>query len=303
MTEKLKVVFIFGPTGVGKTDLALRVAQGIGEIISVDSMQVYKELEKGTAKPDNRALQSVPHHLVSIVSPDYRFSAGDFKNLASRAIYDIHHRGKIPILVGGTGLYFRALEYSLSDAPSADLELRKILYCEEEKEKGSLYVRLKSVDPKTARTLHPNDLVRIIRALEVHELSRKKFSDFKNGGTDVKFDALKIGLNIDRDELYKRLADRCKKMISGGLAGEVFGLLSRGYDERFPSMKGLGYSHFIQYFKGCRSFNEVIRLFIRDTKRYAKRQLTWFRREKGTILFRPTEYRSVRERIEHFAGF
>ncbi len=303
MTEKLKVVFIFGPTGVGKSELALRVAQGIGEIISVDSMQVYKKLEKGTAKPDKRALQSVRHHLVSIVSPDYRFSAGDFRKLASKAIYDIHRKGKIPILVGGTGLYFHALEYSLSKAPSADLELRKKLYREEEKMKGSLYVRLKSVDPKTAKTLHPHDLVRIIRALEVYDLSGKKFSDFKNLGADVKFDALKIGLNIDREELYEHLVQRCKKMISEGLAGEVFELLCGGYDERYPSMKGLGYSHFIQYFKGCRSFNEVVRLFIRDTKRYAKRQLTWFRREKGTIWFQPTDDRSVRERIERFAGF
>jgi tRNA dimethylallyltransferase len=270
MTEKLKVVFIFGPTGVGKTELALKVAQGIGEIISVDSMQVYKGLERGTAKPDKQALRSVPHHLVSIVSPDYRFSAGDFKKLASMAIYDIHRRGRIPILVGGTGLYFRVLEYTLSDAPSSDLELRKELYRKEETKRGSLYVRLKSVDPETARTLHPNDLVRIIRALEVYVLSGRKFSDYKTGGADVNFNALKIGLNIDRAELYKRLARRCNIMIVGGLAEE--------------------------------SLNEVDRLFIRDTKRYAKRQLTWFKREKETIWFRPTEYRSVRERIERFVG-
>jgi len=302
MSDKQKLVFIFGPTGVGKTDLAVSVARGIGEIISVDSMQVYRGLDLGTAKPDAEALQAVPHHLVSIVSPDYRFSAGDFRRMALSEIGKIRNRGRIPILVGGTGLYFRALEYDLAQAPKADVELREELYRREEQRRGWLYEQLMANDPETARHLHPRDLVRIVRALEIYELSGKRFSQYRDENPEPQFETKKIGLIIERELLYKRLERRCREMTQRGLAGEVYSLLQRGYDERYPSMKGLGYSHFIQYFKGCYAYSEVLRLFVRDTKRYAKRQLTWFRKEKGVSWYSPEHREKIRTHIREFAG-
>ncbi len=298
--KKNKLVFIFGPTGVGKTDLAVKIAYGIGEIISVDSMQVYQGLECGTAKPKTEHLKSIGHHLVSVIPPDYRFSAGDFKRLALKSIFDIYERGLLPILVGGTGLYFRALEYSMIDAPKACVKLREKLYKEEEENRGVLYKRLLQIDPKTADHLHPNDLVRIVRALEVYTLTGKRFSNYIQKENDNKFTILKIGVNIDRADLYKRLEVRCKRMVEYGLAREVYNLLIEGLTEKLPSMKGLGYSHFIQYYKGCYSYNETLRLFVRDTKRYAKRQLTWFRKENRTMWFHPNDYRSIRQRILAF---
>lgn len=300
MENKKRLIFIFGPTGVGKTRLAVNVSEGIGEIISVDSMQVYRGLDIGTAKPGEEERRRVPHHLIDIVPPDYRFSAGDFRRLALKAIDEIYGRMRIPVLVGGTGLYFRALEYSLIEAPPADLALRRSLYTEEEMEKGRLYRKLFEVDPETARKLHSNDLVRIIRALEVHALTGIRLSDFLKMKNQRKFEILKIGIIIDRKLLYSAIEERCREMVNRGLGGEVYRLLMQGYTEECPSMKGLGYSHFIQYFKGCYSSKEVLRLFQRDTKHYAKRQLTWFRREKGTFWHGPDEFQQVRERIDAF---
>jgi tRNA dimethylallyltransferase len=300
MSEKQKLVFIVGPTGVGKTDLAVKVAAGIGEIISVDSMQVYSEMDCGTAKPDAASLASVTHHLVSIVPPDYRFSAGDFRRRALAAIDEMGKSGKLPILVGGTGLYFRALEYTLSRAPAASPVLRDRLYREEEKRSGTLYNRLVEVDPETASCLHPNDILRIVRALEIYELSGTRQSLLMGQRPDPRFDILKIGLMIDRHTLYRKLESRCMHMIETGLPREVFSLLHRGYDERCPSMKGLGYSHFIQYSKGCVSRQETIRLFKRDTRRYAKRQLTWFSRDAAVSWYNPEQRDHIGARIREF---
>ncbi len=300
MDAAKKVVFIFGPTGVGKTELAVRVAAGIGEIISVDSMQVYRGLDCGTAKPAEAQLKKVKHHLVSIVPPDFRFSAGDFRRRALAAIDEIYLRKKIPFLVGGTGLYFRALEYNLSGAPDADTCLRNRLYHEEEQCKGMLYRRLLNVDHETAASLHPNDTVRIVRALEVCILSGRKFSDFIRESGESNVTPLKIGVTMDRHTLYKRIERRCMGMIGCGLHREVYRLLQDGYDERYPCMKGLGYGHFIQYYKGCRSYSETVRLFVRDTKRYAKRQFTWFKREKDVLWLGPDRHRRVKDCIESF---
>ena len=300
MSEKQKLVFIVGPTGVGKTELAVKVAQDIGEIVSVDSMQVYRDMDCGTAKPDKDTLAKVPHHLVSIVSPDYRFSAGDFRRRALDVIDGIDERGKTPLLVGGTGLYFRALEYTLSQAPAASPLLREKLYKAEERCRGALYTRLMEVDPSTAAGLHPNDLVRIVRALEIFELSGSRPSLFMGQKPDPIFDILKFGLMIDREQLYRRLEKRCMHMIEEGLPWEVYSLLHRGYDERYPAMKGLGYSHFIQYFKGCHGRREAVRLFVRDTRRYAKRQLTWFSKDSDVSWHSPDDSSKIRERIRDF---
>lgn len=299
--KRKRLVFVFGPTGVGKSELAVKVARGLGEIVSVDSMQVYQKLERGTAKPTALQLGSVRHHLVSIVPPTYRFSAGDFQRVAREAIDDIAGRGLLPILVGGTGLYFRALECNLDDAPKADTSLREEMYREEEKDKGSLYRRLLQVDPETACRLHPNDLVRVVRALEIYRISGRPSSDLMGGGEIKRYEILKFGINIERDKLYRNIELRCDRMVADDLAGEVCALLNEGLDEKLPSMKGLGYSHFIQCLKGCYSYEETKRLFKRDTKRYAKRQLCWFRREDAE-WFAPRQHGEIRRRVEEFTA-
>ncbi len=293
------LVYIFGPTGVGKTELACEVAKGIGEIISVDSMQVYRGLECGTAKPSEDQLSMVRHHLVSAVSPEQRFSAGDFRRKAVRLINEITGRGKIPIFVGGTGLYFRALEYDFIDAPKAQPQLREAFYEKEELDRGCLYRELMEIDPVYSRTVHKNDLLRIVRALEIYYTSGVRFSELteRNMSRRKRYSPLKIGINIDREKLYARIESRCVRMIDCGLGREVYGLLQKGYTEKLSSMKGLGYSHFIQYFKGCLSFEETYRLFIRDTKRYAKRQITWFSREPYTEWFGPDDSPIIRRKI------
>jgi tRNA dimethylallyltransferase len=300
--KREKLIFIFGPTGVGKSELAVKIAHGLGEIISVDSMQVYKGLECGTAKPEKRQLGIVKHHLISIIPATCRFSAGDFKSLAQEAISDISKRGFVPILVGGTGLYFRALEYNMDEAPKADTNLRELFYAEEERQKGVLFKKLMDIDPLTARRLHPNDLIRIIRALEIYQLSGVKFSDMVNRNSERQYRVLKVGITIDRKELYRKLEDRCMKMVKHGLADEVYKLLLDGLTERLPSMKGLGYSHFTQYYKGCLSYDETMRLFARDTKRYAKRQLTWFGKEEGVEWYHPGDCKEIRSRVEVFCN-
>ena len=276
------------------------MADGIGEIISVDSMQMYRGLDLGTAKPGKETLQRVPHHLLNIVKPDYRFSAGEFRQRALSAIAEIRSRGGMPFLVGGTGLYFKALEYRLSDAPGADESLRERLYREEEQCRGSLHEKLVRVDPGTARRLHPNDLVRIVRALEIHELSGRSPFEYLTGGGEQRFRILKIGLTMNREALSQRLEQRCMHMVGAGLAAEVHDLFRHGYDERCPSMKGLGYSHFMQYFKGCLSYGETLRLFVRDTKRYAKRQMTWFRKDRGVCWYNMDEREKIYKAILDF---
>lgn len=297
-------VFIFGPTAVGKTALACEVAKDIGEIVSVDSMQVYRSLECGTAKPSEEQLRTVKHHLVSAISPEQRFSAGDFRKKSVQLIREIMARRKVPIFVGGTGLYFRALEYDFINAPKAQPALREDLYNREESDRGCLYRELMSVDPDSALSVHQNDLLRIVRALEIYYTAGVRFSELTGSyqkGLRSYF-PLKIGISIDREKLYARIESRCIRMIERGLGREVCGLLHKGYTEKLPSMKGLGYSHFIQYFKGCRSLDDTIRLFVRDTKRYAKRQLTWFRGESNTEWFGPHDASVIREKIIAFAG-
>ena len=291
------IIFLFGPTAAGKTELACALAEGIGEIISVDSMQVYREMDIGTAKPTDAQRLRVPHHLVDVVPPNRRFSAGDFRRIASRLIEEVHKRGKVPFLVGGTGLYFKTIEYDLLDVPPGDLRLRDSLYRMEEKSPGILHDRLKSVDPVAAERLHPNDILRIVRALEIVQCTGSAYSRFLGREKRKVISPLKIGVTLQREELYRRIEERCSKMIASGLAREVHSLIQRGCTEKHSSMNGLGYSHYVQYFKGCLSHGETVRLFIRDTKRYAKRQITWFRREKDTAWHLPDDFEVIRKRV------
>ena len=281
--DKARVVVIVGPTASGKTDLAVRLAEGCaGEIVNADSMQVYRGMDIGTAKPSPELRQRVPHHLIDIVEPDVNFSASDFRREAARAIADIVERGRRAFVVGGTGLYIRALLQGLVDSPSGAETVRREL--EETAERfgnEALLEELARVDPVIAAWLHPNDRLRIVRALEVYRLTGRPISQQRSehGFADEYYRALKIGLTVERRELYERIDRRVERMIAEGLVEEVRALLGRGFSPGAKALRSIGYRQVCGYLAGEYGLDEAVRLTKRDTRHYAKRQLTWFNKE------------------------
>jgi len=283
MSEEKPILILAGPTAVGKTDASILLAQESGaEIVSADSMQIYRHMDIGTAKPAPEQRKLVYHHMIDIVEPDQPYSVGDYLRDSLRTIEGIHAAGSIPLVVGGTGLYIRALTRGLFHGPPADLALReRLLQREAEAEPGTLYADLVKVDPEAAVKIHPNDLRRTVRALEVYYLKDKKLSTFQreHAFQDRPFRFRLLFLVRGRPELYPRIEKRVDEMIDQGLEEEVKGLMDRGYRPDMPSMQGLGYKHFMDVLLGKLSRDEAVALLKRDTKRYAKRQFTWFRRE------------------------
>jgi len=278
---KIRLVIIAGPTASGKTELAVRLAERFGgEIVNADSMQVYRGMDIGTAKPSPEFRLRVPHHLIDIVDPDVNFSASDFRREAAIAIADISGRGRRVFVVGGTGLYIRALLQGLVDSPSGAGVVRRGLE-ETAKRYGSeaLLDELARVDPETAARLHPNDLVRIVRALEVYRLSGRPISQQRSehGFAGDYYRALKIGLTVERRELYERIDRRVEQMIAEGLVEEVKSLLARGFSPGSKALRSIGYRQICAYLAGEYGLDEAVRLIKRDTRHYAKRQLTWFK--------------------------
>ncbi len=285
----IPILVIAGPTAVGKTGIAIELAKELnGEIISADSRQIYKGMDIGTAKPSKDEQAAVKHHMLNVVNPDEPFSVGEYKRSAEKIIEDIWQRNRLPIIAGGTGLYIRAVIYGLWEGPMADKELRDRLRKEEEKfGKGHLYNKLKEVDPETAEKTKPNDLVRIIRSLEVYYKEGKPISYFHrlHGFQEKNHNVMFIGLTMERGMLYKKIEDRVDEMINSGLIDEVKCLLKKGYDENISSMTGVGYRQVIGYLRGDYNLEEAVRLIKRDTKRYAKRQYTWFNKDKRIEWF------------------
>ena len=282
-----KLIIISGPTCSGKSVLAVELAQLLGgEIINADSMQVYRGMDIGTAKIPLSERKGIPHHLIDIVDPDQEFNAALFRLHALPTINDLHLK-KIPIIVaGGTGLYVKGLLGGLFKCPPSKPELRQNLWEECEKRGPSfLYQRLSRLDRKAADSIHPIDKVRIIRALEVIHLTGCPFSELtrKHGFSDRRFLTLDLSLNVDRHILYSRIDRRAMSMIDSGLISEVKGLLKVGYSPELKPMQAIGYRHIIGYVKGRWNLDEVTRLIQRDTRRYAKRQLTWLRADPDII--------------------
>jgi tRNA dimethylallyltransferase len=279
------LVVIVGPTAVGKSRVAIEIAKRLdSEILTADSRQVYRGLNVGTDKPPVSARQDIPHHLIDLVDPDEPFNAGLFQRHAIRLIEDLHQRRALPLIVGGTGLYVRILLRGLCEAPPSDPGLRAQL-CEEAREQGPtrLYERLAAADPITAAKLHPRDTSKVIRALEVKHLSGIPLSSFQaeHGFSERPFSALVIGLNRERQQLYRRIEERIEWQLANGLLDETRDLLAQGYRPDSAAMTGLGYRHVAAHLAGDYGQEEMVRLFKRDTRRYAKRQMTWFRREPG----------------------
>jgi tRNA dimethylallyltransferase len=299
------LVVICGPTASGKTALALQLAEHLPvEIISADSRQVYRGMDIGTAKPDRQERAKVPHHLIDVVDPDENFTAADFVERGRAAIEQIRRRGRLPLVVGGTGLYIRALLHGLADAPGGDELLRRELHLMEEREgSGALYRELEKTDPSLAARLSPRDQVRIVRALEVFHLTGKRFSDLQqeHAGRPSPYRALKIGLAPERKILYDRIDRRVDVMMAAGLPEEVQGLLEQGYSPELKSMQTIGYRETVDHLQGRLTLSESVSLIQRNSRRYAKRQLTWFGRDKSIIwLDSFAKFAMVLELIDHF---
>lgn len=281
---KEKLIIIGGPTGVGKTDISLNLAKKIkGEIISADSMQVYTGMDIGSDKIGIERRKDVPHHMLDVVSPLESFTVSDYKDLGEKAIKDIYGKGHIPIMVGGTGLYIDSIIKNLSFASSKrDLEYRKHLE-DLAKDKGNSFVHdmLKKVDPQAAKKIHENNLKRVIRALEVYKTSGKPFSSFKDEITYKEdYDIYYYFLNKDREKLYEDINDRVDQMIKNGLIDEVKYLREKGLTKDYISMMGIGYKEVISYLDEEIDKEEMVLSIKQNSRNYAKRQLTWFRREK-----------------------
>ena len=299
--EKPKIVIILGPTAVGKTDLSLGLAETFGgEIISADSMQVYRHLDIGTSKPLPQERERVPHHLIDVVNPDEGFSAARFNETAGGVIRGLEGK-KAVFVVGGTGLYVRALTGGLIDGPDEDLR-QSYREAMEREDRERLHGRLRQLDPLAAERIHPRDKVRIVRALETAELTGEPISEKqrRHGFRDIRYEALKIGIYRDRAELYRRINVRAAQMVEAGLIGETEKILGMGYNEKLNPLQTLGYKYFIRYLKGEMALEEALRSMQRDTRHYARRQMTWFRGEGGIEWFHPSEADAIRTCI---AGF
>jgi tRNA dimethylallyltransferase len=273
-----QLVAIVGPTAVGKSALALRLAQAFdGEIVSADSRQVYRYMDIGTAKPSPEERALVPHHLIDIVDPDQDFTLALYQDTASSAIGDIQRRGRLALLVGGSGLYVKSILDGLSIPRVApDAELRHSLEQKATREgHTSLYNELKKVDPVAATEIDPRNVRRVIRALEVYRATGTPFSNHRKSMPS--FDYLMIGLTTDRDNLYGKIDSRVDSMMERGLAGEVEGLLERGYSLDLPAMSGLGYKQIGQYINGELGLEEAVQRLKYDTHRFARHQYAWFR--------------------------
>jgi tRNA dimethylallyltransferase len=291
MDKRPRLVVLSGPTGSGKSGLAIELASLFGaEILSADSMQVYRGMDIGTAKLPVSERKGIPHHLIDIVDPDQEFNAALF---CSRAlpIIEASHREGIPIIVvGGTGLYVKALLGGLFECPPSQRELRQDLWREcGRRGSGYLYEQLCRVDSRAAERIHPMDAMRIIRALEVVSVTGRTFSELteEHGFSERRFSILHLCLSLERELLYERINTRVLSMIEAGLVGEVEGLLAMGYGPELKPMKAIGYRHIIGYLKGEWDLDEAIRLMQRDTRRYAKRQITWFRADPEVVWMNP----------------
>lgn len=292
------LIILTGPTAVGKTDLSIQLAKAVdAEIVSADSMQIYKYMDIGSAKVTEEEMQGVKHYLVDEIEPDMPFSVSEYKRMAEEYIDEISSRGKNVIVTGGTGLYLNSLIYDMDFGKSdANQELREELNKElEENGPAYMYEKLVSLDKEAAERIHPNNTKRVIRAIEV-AMSGEKMNDFsKDLRYNKKYIPIIIVLNRDRQALYDRINLRVDIMLKNGLIEEVKGLLEKGYTKDMISMQGIGYKEIIKYFDGEYTLDEAIEIIKRDSRRYAKRQLTWFRRYEDAKWFEIDKFDSAEE--------
>lgn len=288
-----KIITICGPTGIGKTGFAIFLARSFnGEIIGADAMQIYKHMDIGTAKPDASERAQVPHHLVDFLDPTQDFDAGQYVKMADQVVDALGQKNRIPIVAGGTGLYIRALLYGLfRSQPVCQATLAELTKTLENKGSPYLHQQLASCDPAAAQRIHPNDGFRITRALEVFlttgiPISRRQT---QHSFTHPRYLSLTLGLYMDRHDLYERINQRVDMMMAQGLFSEVQNLVKKGYDLNLKSMQSIGYRHMGWVINRDLDLDTAVSLLKRDTRRYAKRQFTWFRKEPGIVWINPSQ--------------
>jgi len=301
---KPKVIVICGPTALGKTSTAIHLAKYFdGEIIGADSMQIYRYMNIGTAKPTLDEQACVKHHIIDFIDPDEHFDAKKYATLSREKVIELHGQKIIPFVVGGTGLYIKALFHGIFKTDASDSDIRGCLKAEVQAYGSAyLYKRLCRQDPDTANKIHPNDTYRIMRALEVYSLTGKTLTQLHqaHGFNDSPFVVLKIGLNIAREILYDRINKRVEIMINSGFVDEVKRLLEMGYSPELKSMQSIGYRHIVNFIEGHLTWDETVRTLKRDTRRYAKRQITWFKADPDVIWKEPEAIEDIKGLIKKF---
>ncbi|MFZ1984007.1 MAG: tRNA (adenosine(37)-N6)-dimethylallyltransferase MiaA [Desulfatitalea sp.] len=299
-----KIVIICGPTGVGKTGLAIRLAQRFGgQIVGADSMQIYRRMDIGTAKPTAEEKTAVRHHMVDIIDPDQAFDAAAYGQQAHHIIQELLADGIRPFVVGGTGLYIKALVYGLFQSQASDADVRQRLKQQLAQEgTAAMHAHLARHDPQAASRVHPNDTYRITRALEVMELTGRAISTHHDahGFAQARYQTLTIGLSLPREQLYARIDQRLDAMIAAGLLEEVRGLLAHGYDADLKAMQALGYRHMADFIQGRLTWDEALRTLKRDHRHYAKRQRTWFNAVADILWLAPDQVNEAAQRIAEF---
>lgn len=301
------ILILVGPTAIGKTSMSLAIAEQFDcEIVSVDSMQVYRLMDIGTAKASSEDRSRVRHHLIDIIDPDEQYDAARFAVDAKAAIADIHSRNRLPLVTGGTGLYLRALLEGIFECLPADRDIRQKLQQRlVEEGADTLFQELTACDPVSASRIHVNDRQRLVRALEIYHvtgipwsvhLEQQKIAHSAGDAGNI----LQIGLTCDRSVLYQRINKRCQEMVENGLEREVRDLLAQGYRKDLPSLRSIGYRHIIQYIDKIWNINEVVDYLARDTRRYAKRQYTWFNANHSLEWHAPEDLDVICQRISHW---
>jgi len=305
--SKPQVIAIAGPTASGKSDLALKLAQELsGEIICMDSMQIYRRMDIGTAKPTPAEQNLAPHHMLDIVEPTDSYAVADYAVDAEKVILNVSARGKQPILVGGTGLYLKALMHGLSlGGAGGDEKIRERLNAVAQETDGRfiLHRQLQQIDPVSAAKLHPNDIRRVVRALEVYELTGIPISEQKQEENERPFNVLPLAIDLPRDVLYDRLEKRVHLMMQLGLLQEVQSLLASGVTADMQSMQGIGYKELIPVINGTEKLDYAVRQIVLNTRHYAKRQATWLRTEPKTIWITEEPEKRFDAAMKHIEAF
>lgn len=303
MNMKKKLIIIAGPTGVGKTELSIMLAQKLnGEIISCDSMQIYKHMDIGSAKISNEEMNGIPHHMIDIVSPDEEYSVSEYMNSVKEIIDDISSRGKMPILVGGTGLYVNSIICNMNFTESKkDEDYRRYLNDLAETH-GNQHIHeiLKECDIKSYNNIHYNNRKRVIRALEVYKLTGKPFSEYSSGDEyyECEYDLFYYVLNMSRERLYDRINRRVDIMMEKGLVEEVKNLKDMGMTSDMQSMKGIGYKEILYYLDNKISLNEAVEMIKQGSRNYAKRQITWFKKDPRAEFIDKDKYKDDKEILD-----
>jgi len=299
-----RIIVVCGPTGIGKTRTAIHLAQQFnGEIIGADSMQIYRHMDIGTAKPTADERARVRHHMVDIVDPETAYDAARYAQDAGNVVHALHDRGVVPVVAGGTGLYIKALVYGLFNSRPPDPDIRRNLeHLAEVKGSAYLHEQLTACDPQAAAGIHINDRFRIIRALETYQATGRPISAHQQDHRFVRprFATFKIGLTMPREALYARIDQRVEQMVTEGLLEEVRDLLAKGYDANLKSMQSIGYRHMIDHLHHGVEWDETLRLLKRDTRRYAKRQFTWFRADPDIEWITPDDLGTLQPAIQSF---